>query len=266
MTEPKAAEEKKTERRLEREIEVVAPAEEVWKSLTDPEELARWFPLEARVTPGLGGKIFLSWGPGFEGESEIVAWEPGKRLTCRQSMAIVEWTLESRAGKTLVRLVQSGFLGHSEWENEWFDSTSYGWGFMLLSLQVALERHRGIPRQVAWPRLQVSVSRREAYRKLLSGGALFAQDLRTALHPGEMYSVATPAGEAYSGRVEFLSENRGFCLSVHELNDALFWLTIEGAHGSIEVQVWLSAFGLEPARVASFNENWQRRLHAVFAS
>jgi uncharacterized protein YndB with AHSA1/START domain len=64
MTEPKPAEEPKKERRLEKEIEIAVPIEEVWKALTDANELARWFPLEARVTPGLGGNIFVSWGPG----------------------------------------------------------------------------------------------------------------------------------------------------------------------------------------------------------
>ena len=58
----------KKERRLEKQIEVAASPAEVWKALTDPAELARWFPLEARVTPGERGKIFLSWGPDCEGE------------------------------------------------------------------------------------------------------------------------------------------------------------------------------------------------------
>jgi len=266
MTEPKTAEEKKKETRFEREVELAAPIEEVWKALTDAKELARWFPLQARVTPGVGGKIFLSWGPGCEGESEIVTWEPPRRLAGKDQFAFVEWTLESRGGKTILRLVQSAFLSGADWEQEWYDSTSYGWGFMLLSLQVALERHRGVPRQVAWPRVKVSDSREEAYRKLLSGGALFAQDLGAALRPGENYSVATPEGQPYSGRVEFVRENRGFCLSVQELNGALLWLTIEGVPGSIEVQVWLSAFGLEPARVEEFGRSWEQRLQTVFAN
>lgn len=55
MTEAKQAEETKKERRIEKEIEINAPLEDVWKALTDANELARWFPLEARVTPGPGG-------------------------------------------------------------------------------------------------------------------------------------------------------------------------------------------------------------------
>ena len=59
MIGPKQAEKVKKERRLEREVEIEAPREDVWKALTDANELARWFPLKARVTPGLGGKVFV---------------------------------------------------------------------------------------------------------------------------------------------------------------------------------------------------------------
>jgi uncharacterized protein YndB with AHSA1/START domain len=81
MAEPtRAAEKTSVEKKIEREILLDAPVEEVWKALTDPKELVRWFPLEARVTPGKDGSIFLSWGPDCEGEGKIVAWEPGRRL------------------------------------------------------------------------------------------------------------------------------------------------------------------------------------------
>ncbi|MGB9463727.1 MAG: SRPBCC domain-containing protein [Candidatus Acidiferrum sp.] len=264
MTEPKPAEEQKKERRIEREIEIAVPIEEVWRALTDGKELTRWFPLEARVTPGPDGKIFVSWGPDCEGEAEIVAWEPPKKFAWKDPMGLVEWTLESRGGKTIVRLLQSGFLGNADWENEWFDSTSYGWGFMLLSLQVALERHRGIARQVAWPRLKVTHSRDEAYRKLLSTGGVFTQDANAALKPGESYSLTTTTGESYSGRVEFVRDQRGFCLTIRELNDALLWFTIEGSPGKIEVQAWFSAFALDPSQVESFGKKWQQRLQEIF--
>lgn len=64
--------------------------------------------------------------------------------------------------------------------------------------------------------------------------------------------------------MEFLREPRGFCLSVRELNDALLWLTIEGVPGSIEVQAWLSAFGLQPSQVEAFEKNWKQRLREIF--
>jgi uncharacterized protein YndB with AHSA1/START domain len=58
MTESSSA--PKKEMRLERELILKAPVEAVWEALTDSNELAKWFPLSARVTPGKDGKIFLS--------------------------------------------------------------------------------------------------------------------------------------------------------------------------------------------------------------
>jgi hypothetical protein len=65
-------------------------------------------------------------------------------------------------------------------------------------------------------------------------------------------------------RAEFLRPLRGFCVSVRELNDALLWLTIEGTPGKIEVQVWLSAFGLPQSAVEGFANNWEARLKQIF--
>jgi uncharacterized protein YndB with AHSA1/START domain len=57
MTEAAKPEKNKTERRLEKTIEIAVPVEEVWKALTESKELVKWFPLSARVTPGVRGKI-----------------------------------------------------------------------------------------------------------------------------------------------------------------------------------------------------------------
>jgi uncharacterized protein YndB with AHSA1/START domain len=264
MTEAAQPEKVKTERRLEKTIEIAAPVAEVWKALTDPKELVKWFPLEARVTPGVGGKVFLSWGPDCEGEAEIVTWEPQKKFASKESLALIEWTLEARGGKTLLRIVQSGFFGNEDWENEWFESTSYGWGFMLASLRWALERHPGEDRKVAWPRVKVNVTREEAYRTLLTPGNLFIAGPENILRDGQEYSLKTFAGATFSGRAEFIRPLRGFCISVRELNDALLWFTIEGSPGRIEVQAWLSAFGVPQQELDKFSAQWDSRLKQIF--
>src|SRR6267143_645562 len=74
------SEEQKKARTIEKQIELDAPANKIWQMLTDSEELARWFPLEACVEPGKGGKISLSWGPEYEGAAAIEVWEPGQCL------------------------------------------------------------------------------------------------------------------------------------------------------------------------------------------
>jgi uncharacterized protein YndB with AHSA1/START domain len=49
---------------IEKQIDIASSAESVWKALTNAEELKRWFPLEARVEPGKGGKI-RAWNLSF---------------------------------------------------------------------------------------------------------------------------------------------------------------------------------------------------------
>jgi hypothetical protein len=53
---------------------------------------------------------------------------------------------------------------------------------------------------------------------------------------------------------------------VRELNDALLWLTIKGSAGTIEVQIWLSAFGLPQEQVAAFGERWKKQLEKTFVA
>jgi uncharacterized protein YndB with AHSA1/START domain len=271
-----APEKAKVEKKIVREMEINAPAEAVWKALTDPKELTKWFPLEARVTPPSaeskeGGKIFLSWGPDCAGEAPIVAWELGRHFAWREATALVDWQIESRGpagaghgGKTVVRLVQSGFLGEAEWEEEWFDSTSYGWKFMLLSLRVALERHHGVRRQVAWPRVKTTLTREEAYRRLASAGGIFEKSAEDALRAGQAYALRTASGENWSGTVELLEPLRGFCVSVREMKDALVWMTIEGAPGKIDAQLWLSAYGVKQEIVDAFQKGWREHFQSLF--
>ncbi|HME11650.1 MAG TPA: SRPBCC domain-containing protein [Candidatus Acidoferrum sp.] len=268
MSETKATPAEPVKKALRREIEIAAPVEEVWKALTDPQELTKWFPLEARITPGVGGSLFLSWGPAWEGETQIVGWEPGKRFACQDKLALIEWTLEARGGKTILRLVQSGFSSGAAWEDEWFDSTTFGWGFMLVSLRHALERHRGQTRLVAWPKVKTTLSREEAYRKLAAAGALFTQgfgDPGGEYRDGAEYALTTETGENISGEVEFVRPPRGFCLRVSQWNDALLWASIEGTSGELEVQLWLSAFGLTPAVVGSWENRWRQKLEQIFS-
>ena len=64
-------------RKFESEIEIAASAQTVWAALTEADGIRGWFAPEARVTPGVHGSVWASWGPGMEGESRIECWEPG---------------------------------------------------------------------------------------------------------------------------------------------------------------------------------------------
>jgi len=106
------------QRAFEFTLDIEASPDEVWRALTDAEELMRWFPLEAEVTPGAGGAMRWSWEEHFDWPTRIDAWEPGRRLRLVQddyrpaadvepARVVMEFTLETRAGKTRLRLVRA---------------------------------------------------------------------------------------------------------------------------------------------------------------
>ena len=137
MTERKG----KPARKVELSVEINAPVEAVWKALVEGEELTRWFPLDARVTPGAGGSVWMSWGAPWEGEAKIEIWEPNRHLRTvepppkPESIPVVlDYYLESRGGKTILRLVQSFGTGQ-DWEDEYYESVSRGWPFMFANLR-----------------------------------------------------------------------------------------------------------------------------------
>jgi uncharacterized protein YndB with AHSA1/START domain len=113
------ATEKKT-RAHTHEIEIAAPMDAVWKAISDAEELTRWFPLEAQVEPGAGGVIRYRWGD-MQGICRIESWEPPNHLrtswmafdmpqqSSGEARLAVDWFLEGRGGRTVLRLVHSGF-------------------------------------------------------------------------------------------------------------------------------------------------------------
>jgi len=131
-------------RKLELEIEIDAPASEVWKAISTAAGIASWF-MPAKVEPGAGGQITLDWGGGMESTSRIEIWEPEKHLRKvddRPEPAVpqvIDYLLEGRGGKTVLRLVHSGFGDSADFNNE-YDSTNIGWKLFLQMLKNSAER------------------------------------------------------------------------------------------------------------------------------
>lgn len=154
-------------RTVERTLEIKTPIDAVWKALTDAKELERWFPLAARVKPGVGGGIWMSWGPPWEGENEVLVWEPPRHLRTgwpysgdgrpdKASRVAVDYFLESRGGATVLRLVHSGFGADASWDAE-YDSVRSGWAYELESLRHYLEHHAGADRRHTLAKATVSM-------------------------------------------------------------------------------------------------------------
>jgi uncharacterized protein YndB with AHSA1/START domain len=242
-----------TTRAVEAEVEIEAPPEAVWRALTDARELERWFPLEARVEPGEGGTVFMSWKNEYEAESRITVWEPARHLQItwgfsdeeREITQFTDFYLEGAKGRTVLRVVTSGFPDDPAWD-AWYEGTSQGWAYELVSLKWYLERHPGRDRQVVYLRRRVKLPAEEAWERLFGPGGLPERPL--ASRP---FIEAPPV--QYAGHAD-------------ERN-ALVRVGTEPCMGQADfrdVTLWLSAWGAEAEDVEPLRQEWSELLERLF--
>lgn len=269
-------EQARTEKRraFDMALDIEASPDEVWRALTEAEELVRWFPLEAHVTPGPGGRMVWSWGgEAFAWETRIDGWEPGRLLRLVQddyqpsdeaepARIAIEFTLESRGGKTRLRLVHSGFGRGAAWDNE-LDSISEGWPGELGSLRLYLERHRGRDRQVGLAWLSTARPRDAAWETLIGPGGFGLEPVEPVV--GRPFAITTSFGDRFTGTVVAWKPRQSVTGTVRELDDGLIRLTTwRDPRGKASVWVSLATYSGDAERVGAFQKQARQALERLF--
>lgn len=274
-------------RSVETELQIDASVEDVWKALTDAEELMRWFPLEAEVEPGEGGIMKWSWGEDFDWRHRIEVWEPPHHLLTsydadpklghavpgvdpstqeadEKVRLAVDFRLESRGGgKTVLRLVHSGFLASADWDDE-YDGVRSGWGFEIYGLREYLENHLGKARSVAWARAVTDLPLDTIWERLTSEKGLAREGALSPLKSGDPYFFKTVHGDTFRGTTRASNPPKEFYGTVENLSHAIMRINIFGFQGKRDIQVWLSAYDLPRSEVDRLHGHWQDMLKELF--
>jgi uncharacterized protein YndB with AHSA1/START domain len=270
-------------RSIEREIEIDAPIEDVWKAITEAEEITRWFSEEARVTPGVGGSYWVSWGEGQSGDSRIEVWEPGRRLRVRNlpweakeglssqynedaasaTAIIQEYTLETRGGKTILRVVDSGMPDSPEWDGM-YDGKTRGWEMFFYALRHYLQKHRGEPRRNIVEMRPISVALIQAWEKITGPEGLAAGGSFEGAVAGTRYSVTTSLGDALQGEVLINLPPKTLSITIENLNDALMSATFEEMGGTTYIYFTLATYGMDAQFDNELRERWTGLLNRLF--
>ena len=133
-----------TEYQIEREIEIDAPIDVVWRTITEPDQITRWFAdkVELEVKPGALGYM----GFGEQGGPVLVETvEPPTRFSFRWNhpageqpaagnSLLVEFTLVGEGDHTRLRVVESGLepLPRPDADKQRYaDEHNDGWGKFL---------------------------------------------------------------------------------------------------------------------------------------
>jgi uncharacterized protein YndB with AHSA1/START domain len=135
---------------VEREILIEASPEVVWRVITEPEQIGRWFSDDADVEGRAGADGTLTWRPGGRGGDKeldlivpirVVEAEPFRRFSFRwnhpqgagpdeSNSALVEFILVEEAGGTRLSVLESGIeaVTHdAEGRARYLEDHEHGW-------------------------------------------------------------------------------------------------------------------------------------------
>jgi uncharacterized protein YndB with AHSA1/START domain len=145
--------------RIEKTIELKAPASRVWRALTDHQEFGKWFRvrLEGSFVPGQVSRGQITY-PGYEHvrwEAVVQKIEPERLFAFTwhpyavdpkedysgEPPTLVEFTLQSISTGTLLRVVESGFDKlPSKRRFEAFRMNDSGWSSQIQNIAGHVER------------------------------------------------------------------------------------------------------------------------------
>jgi uncharacterized protein YndB with AHSA1/START domain len=138
-----------TSNELRASVVIDATPEQVFDSMTQPEQFCRWFGVNVGIEPYVGGRFAMG---GFEldpGGATFTEFEPGRKATLRYADGMTDsWELEGSDGKTRLTVVQSGF--------DPANPPYPGWTGWLGGL-AALRRYHELPRwRTIWRQIQIA--------------------------------------------------------------------------------------------------------------
>jgi hypothetical protein len=176
---------------------------------------------------------------------------PAKRLRI-----MVEYTLDSRGGRTVLRLVHSGIPNTPDWDG-FYDGTDYGWEAFFGALRHYLERHAGKPRDnmvVMRPiRGNPPDARSSAWDRLIDALGL----AQGASAPGSRYRATTSAGDQIQDEVVPFKAPKIVVLTIDEMDNAFLWASLEEMGGVAYFYLSLPTCGLQAGRTQSIHERWK---------
>jgi uncharacterized protein YndB with AHSA1/START domain len=265
----------KKSRSYEKRFEVAAPAEAVWKAITEGDELARWFCQKAHCAPGVGGRQDIDWGGGVRGAQVITAWEEHVHLRTELERPelgeasaaepyAIDWFLEQEGGVTRVRMVASGFGEGPGWDFE-YDGTFHGWDLYHATLIHYLEHHRGEAPANVVIYASLPVPRSEAWRQLMSPAGFVRDGSVAALEPGSAFRFVTSEGDLLEGTVRKYTYGSSFAAEVANLNRAILVLELTSIPGRGDfLYLAVNTWGLAKHEVDALGARLKRVIHGLF--
>jgi len=258
-------------RSIERELSLEASPAEVWRAITEAQELTKWFVPDLDARPGQGGEFRFRWGPEESMHATVEVWEEERHLRyvvrgpetaddAPAARTVVDFFLETRAGKTVLRLVHSGFGTGEDWDDE-YDSVRDGWSVFLTNLTEYLERHRGED-AAYFIRILPAPGATATWRELVREGLGLDPDRLPAR--GEPVRIETADDAIVTGTVLVSSRDKYLLIRLDTLRGSILGFQIEKFQSRMNINFTLVTYGLDEDTVTTERAAWNRRLERHF--
>lgn len=228
-------------------VRIDADPADVWRAITEPEEIKRWFPLDARGDANDGGTVEVTWGEDQWWGSTFTHPEAGRHLRVVDESSVehggnvlyMDYHLETEDGATVVRFVHSGFGDDEKWD-EYLNGLDAGWSYFFRNLKVYLEHHAGLRRTMAWARPVTRGGAAVVWGGVLASFGLDADSLLDRT-PGDECRIVVD-GSPTTGVIEAMAPVKTLGVRLPDLDQSLLFLEIEGAGDPGRLGIWASMY------------------------
>lgn len=182
------------------QVDLVVPGtpSEVWEAISTAEGCSAWM-MPTTGKAEVGGELVFHMGPEQNSAARITVVEPERRIVYEEDWAdlgaqpdaavtplVTEFLIEAQSGGTCsVKVVTSAFGVGADWENEFFEQMSAGWGPMIENLRVYLTHFPGQRATSMWISATFPVSGpdaiaavRDAFGFVEAGDSFTARDAK----------------------------------------------------------------------------------------
>lgn len=241
------------ERVIDVSVEVPGTPEEVWQAIATGPGITSWY-VPTTVEEHEGGATTSRFGEGPEMliPGVVASWEPPHRVVFTGPESApglaFEWLVEAREGGTcVVRLVNSGFVEGTPWDDQ-YDGMVEGWQLFLLNLQLHLAHFAGRSATAMLPTAAWPLGPSDAWARLVE-----ALDLPAAPAEGDRIEVAGVDAPPLAGTV---ARFRPGCLAliVDSPAPGTAFLAAEGMGEGCGVSIWQYLYGDGAAELAARDE------------
>jgi len=249
-------------RSIELEVEVAGTPEEVWRAIATGPGISSWY-VPHSVEEHEGGAAVASFGAGPEMQmpGRVAAWDPPHRVVFDGGEGVeglaFEWLIEAKdAGTCIVRLVNSGFVSGTDWDDQ-YDAMTDGWGMFMFNLQHHLQHFGGESATAMLPMAMWSGPRESALTRLLAMVGL----LESPAVDGQVETAGS--GVPVLGGTIVRSSSWHVVLKLDNPCPGTALLVAEGAGEEVSVSVWAYFYGPDQAEIAAREQTrWQKLLDA----